>query len=262
MKINNLSPDIQKKYDEYLIYLVNFIKTVVQESNHTGVVLGLSGGVDSSLCAYLVQQAFPKNHLVVYLPCFDKQTDAKHAQLVARKYHLNFKSINLKPEYDLFAQQYKISNYQTHNNEVLKNIILGNLQARLRMTTLYLHAQSNNYLVIGTDNLTEFYLGYFTKYGDGGADLLPLICLNKSEVFVLASYVGVPDEIINKPPSAGFWYNQTDEQELGFSYQEIDKFLSKQFVEPDVLYKIKKWHVKSRHKRQLPIMPNVKLNEY
>ena len=117
------------------------------------------------------------------------------------------------------------------------------------MTTLYAIAQENNYLVLGTDNKAEYYLGYFTKWGDGGCDLLPIVHLYKSDVFQYAKEVGVPNSILNKAPSAGFWKEQKDESDLGFSYDAYEMYDKNMLKEQKIIDKIKLQIQKTNHKR-------------
>nr|MCU0256832.1 NAD(+) synthase [Vicinamibacterales bacterium] len=130
----------------------------------------------------------------------------------------------------------------------------ANLKPRLRMTTLYYVANRLNYLVAGTGNRTEIAIGYYTKYGDGGVDLLPLGALVKSEVRALARELGVPAPIIEKPPSAGLWIGQTDEGEMGFTYAELEDYLLRgpDAVAPATVMKIERLVRASEHKRHLP----------
>jgi NAD+ synthase len=125
------------------------------------------------------------------------------------------------------------------------------------MTTLYYFANKLNYLVVGTGNKSEIMIGYFTKYGDGGADILPLGNLLKNQIKELAEYLGIPKKIINKPPSAGLWEGQTDEEEIGISYNQLDKYLrtgklNNKIVEKKIQDKI----TKSTHKRTTPVIPS------
>ena len=125
----------------------------------------------------------------------------------------------------------------------------ANIKPRLRMTTLYYYAQLKKYLVAGTGNKSEFTVGYFTKYGDSGSDLMPLVDFTKKEIYELAKYLGVPDKIIQKPPSAGLFENQTDEDEMGFSYDDLEKFINNEKIDSNIEEKIKRMVKISEHKR-------------
>jgi len=131
----------------------------------------------------------------------------------------------------------------------------ANLKPRLRMLTLYYLANRLGYLVVGSGNRSELEVGYFTKYGDGGVDILPLGNLLKSEVWELARYLGIPEEIISKPPSAGLWPGQTDEGELGISYEELDRYLMSGEASAEVKQRIEALSRSSSHKRCPPPSP-------
>lgn len=133
-----------------------------------------------------------------------------------------------------------------------RRLALANIKPRLRMTALYYVANRHNYLVVGTENLSELTVGYFTKHGDGGVDILPIANLVKSQVYQLARYLGVPDKIIRRVPGAGLWAGQTDENEMGLTYEELDKYILTGTAPPDVKAKIDRLHRTSEHKRQRP----------
>ncbi|HMA60650.1 MAG TPA: NAD(+) synthase, partial [Halanaerobiales bacterium] len=134
------------------------------------------------------------------------------------------------------------------------NFALANAKPRLRMVTLYYYAAQNNYLVLGTDNWSELKVGYFTKYGDGGIDLTILGRLVKTEVRELAEHLVVPQEIIDKKPSAGLWQDQTDEDEMGLTYEELDRYILTGEAEPEVKEKIENLSSKNSHKLEpIPI---------
>jgi NAD+ synthase len=139
-------------------------------------------------------------------------------------------------------------------DETATRLALANLKPRLRMTTLYHVANRLNYLVAGTGNRSEISIGYYTKYGDGGVDLLPLGSLVKSEVRALARDLGVPTRIVDKPPSAGLWLGQTDEGEMGFTYAELEEYLrgGPDSLVPATVMKIERLVRASEHKRQMP----------
>ncbi|TEU18587.1 MAG: NAD+ synthase [Anaerolineales bacterium] len=188
----------------------------VREAKAEGVVLGLSGGVDSSLTAALAKKALGDKVLGLLMPCHSDPTDLEHARLVAARFDIETEYVDLGPVFDsLMAALPRGS-----------DIAVANLKPRLRMATLYYFANSRNYLVAGTGNKSELTVGYFTKYGDGGADLLPLGDLLKSQVRELTRELGVPEEIIAKPPSAGLWAGQTDEGEMGITYDELDRTIA------------------------------------
>ncbi len=198
--------------------IVKWIKEKVRQANCKGVVFGLSGGVDSSVVAVLCKKAFPKTHLALVLPCFSLQKDLYHAELLTKKFKINYKIINLE---NAFLEFCKILQVDPKS----KDLSVVNIKPRLRMITLYHYANKLNYLVVGTSNKSELTMGYFTKYGDGGADILPLGDLTKTEVYKLAEELEIPQEIISKPPSAGLWEGQTDEAEMGIKYKDLDEII-------------------------------------
>jgi NAD+ synthase len=231
-------------------HISEWIKEKVGEAGAEGIVLGLSGGVDSSLTAALAKEALGDKVLGLLMPCHSDPTDLEHARLVADTFGIETEYVDLGPVFD----NLRASLPQGHD------IAVANLKPRLRMATLYYFANSRNYLVAGTGNKGELTMGYFTKYGDGGADILPLGDLLKSQVRELAHELGVPDAIIAKPPSAGLWAGQTDEEEMGITYDELDRTISA--IEKDdtsgcdeaTLERVKAMIAASEHKRQpIPI---------
>lgn len=236
---------------------VEWLRTKVKASKTKGLLVGLSGGIDSALCGYLIKKAFPDDSLGIIMPCNSNPQDKIDALKVAKAFELKYLLLDLENEHDsLFS---KVSNSLKHIDykQVNYDIARANLKARLRMSTLYAIANTLNYLVVGTDNAAEIYTGYFTKYGDGGVDLLPIGRLTKREVRQWAQEVGVPQEIITKAPSAGLWDDQTDESEMGTTYDIIDDFLEgKEIPEKDRLI-IDRLHTHSNHKRETPSLPPI-----
>ena len=205
-------------YKKLATDISNWIKKQVEEANAKGVVFGVSGGVDSSVVSVLCKNVFPKEHLALILPCFSSKRDLDDAELVVKKFSLNYKIINLE---DVFLAFSKILGFNTQDKE----LAVVNIKPRLRMITLYYFANKLNYLVVGTGNKSELTMGYFTKYGDGGVDILPLGDLTKTEVYKLAKVLNIPQRIIKKLPSAGLWSGQTDEEEMGIKYKLLDKII-------------------------------------
>lgn len=197
-------------------YISAWIKEKVEEGGAEGIVLGLSGGVDSALTAALAKKALGDKVLGLLMPCHSDPTDLEHARLVADKFGLETEYVDLGPVFDSLMASLPQGS----------DIAVANLKPRLRMATLYYFANSRNYLVAGTSNKSEFTIGYSTKYGDGGVDILPLGDLLKSQVRELAGELGVPEAIITKPPSAGLWPGQTDEGEMGITYDELDRTIT------------------------------------
>ena len=191
--------------------LVSWIKDRVLAAGGKGVVLGLSGGVDSSVAAVLCQRAFPQNTLAVLMPCYSSQGYMAHARMVADKFSIPTRTVVLDGVFDALLKVLP----EEKTDPDARRLAQANIKARLRMVTLYYFANSLKYIVVGAGNRDELALGYFTKYGDGGVDILPLGNLLKGELKELARFLGVPEPIINKPPSADLWEGQTDEGELG-----------------------------------------------
>ena len=230
--------------------ITKWIKKQVQKANKKGVVLGLSGGIDSSCVAVLSKKALGSNVLGLIIPCNSNSTDEELALKVARKFGIETKEIPLSNIFNGLVSIYP------EGSDIAK----ANLKPRLRMAVLYYFANSLDYLVAGTGNKSELCVGYFTKYGDGGVDILPLGGLLKTEVRKLAKELEIPKEIIERPPSAGLWHNQTDEVDMGITYNELDKIINalerKQIkgIEAKNLLKVKRMIKDSQHKRvKVPI---------
>lgn len=224
--------------------IVQWLKDELNKTKTKGFVLGISGGLDSSVCAALIKKA-TDNCLGLILPIESNVQDLDDAAEVASQINLKTQYIDLTPIYR------NLIKFLPDNNQVA----LGNIKARLRMVFIYYYANLNNYLVCGTGNKTEISLGYFTKYGDGACDILPLGDLYKFEVREIARVLGIPEQIIKKVPSAGLWQGQTDEGEIGFSYDVMDKTLQeieKNQIKGDVAKKLKFRIEQSEHKRKLP----------
>ncbi|MFZ3058565.1 MAG: NAD+ synthase [Candidatus Methanoperedens sp.] len=202
--------------------IVTFIKSKVRESGAQGAVIGLSGGIDSTLTAYLTVRALgPDNVLGLMLP--ESGVTSKHdvddALEVAKLLGIEHKVIEISPVLQAFSSA--IPGFDS-----AENTANGNLKARARMCILYYHANLMNRMVIGTGNKTELLLGYFTKYGDGGVDIEPIGGLYKTQVRGLARHMDIAAKIIDKTPTAGLWPGQTDERELGVSYEMADRILT------------------------------------
>jgi NAD+ synthase len=231
--------------------LILWIGDMVTAAGAKGTALGMSGGIDSSVTAVLCKRAFPETTLGVIMPCHSMGIDREHAELVANKFHILVKVVVLDEVFDSLIKSLPSDGY----NATTKHIAENNIKPRLRMVTLYYLANRLNYLVIGSSNKTELSVGYFTKHGDSGADLMPLSNLVKRQVRELAEYLDIPREIIDKPPSAGLWDGQTDEGELGLTYDELDRYLITGKAEPKIKDRIDSKIKQSVHKRCLPLAP-------
>jgi len=225
--------------------LTHWIRHQVKMAGAQGVVLGLSGGLDSSVAAALCKKALGDAVCGLILPCHSDPLDESHALLLAQTIDISTETIDLTPVFDVLVSLLPDA----------RRLSVANLKPRLRMTTLYYFANERGRLVVGSGNKSELQTGYFTKYGDGGADLLPLGGLLKTEVRRLAGGLDIPPEIIDKPPSAGLWEGQTDEGELGISYEELDKALialqgsQAQGCDDEVMERVRRMVSRSRHKR-------------
>lgn len=249
MEENNVTS--KKKLAQKVEKIIKWIKTRVRAAGKKGVIFGLSGGIDSAVVAICCKAAFPDNSMALILPCESKERDLYDAMTIVQNYNIRYQNIDLTPVYQ---QLLSITSPNGHNNKVAK----ANIKPRLRMIVLYYFANILEYLVVGTGNKSEISIGYFTKYGDGGVDILPLGNILKSEIFDIARLLEVPETIITKPPSAGLWENQTDEQEMGFSYEQLDNFLKYgQIQDKEVEKVILKMKRRSAHKRKLPPSPKV-----
>jgi NAD+ synthase len=236
--------------------IVDWIRKQVQEAGAGGIVLGLSGGVDSCVVAALAKQALGKSRLLaLILPIHSLTQDLADSHLVAKKLGIKTKLVDLSGIYDSLL---KILPVSPAKRQAADRIIQANLKPRLRMLVLYYYANKLNYLVCGTGNKTEIMLGYFTKYGDGGVDILPLGGLLKRQVRQLAKELGIPEKIITKPPTAGLWPGQTDEGEMGLFYPELDDILErreknrKQVLPKNKIIKVEGMITRSAHKRANP----------
>jgi NAD+ synthase len=231
--------------------LISWIRRTVSAAGSEGVVLGMSGGIDSSVVAVLCRYAFPDTCLGISMPCHSADLDRAHAELVAARFQIPIKIIPLDEVFNSLTKVLTIDKYNTGEGKTA----LANIKPRLRMLTLYYNANRLNYVVVGSGNRSELAVGYFTKYGDGGVDIMPIGNLVKSQVRDLAAYLEIPQEIIDKPPSAGLWDGQTDETEMGFTYNELDGYLTMGTTGEEAKQKIDLLMAKSGHKRCLPPIP-------
>ena len=223
----------------------HWLREQVEKAHASGIILGLSGGIDSSVLAALGREALGRGGVLgIIMPCHSIDEDEADARLLAEVVDVNFIKVDLSGVFDLMLS--------TIGGE-LSNLTRSNMKARLRMVTLYAVAQSKNLLVCGTSNRSEFETGYFTKFGDSGVDLMPLANFLKRDIRTIAKILNVPDKIITKAPSAGLYEGQTDEGDMGFSYDVLDEYLASGKIEdPKAKERIDVMRRRSEHKR-LPI---------
>lgn len=256
-KIDNFDPEL------ILEILLGFIKSEVEKTGYKKVILGLSGGLDSTTVAYLSVKALGKENVTgVMMPYKTSSPESKeHAQLVISNLGIDGDTVEITEMVDSYLE--KLSNN-------ISKVRKGNIMARQRMIVLYDLAVENDALVIGTSNKTEFLLGYTTLWGDSACALIPLGDLYKTQVRKLAGFLGVPKPIIEKQPSADLWQGQTDEEDLGFTYEQVDKLL---FLMVDERYtvsqleeegydrsfidKVFKLIQKTQFKRRLPLIAKI-----
>lgn len=236
-----------RNYEAETIRRTAFIRERLNAAGAKGIVYGNSGGKDSALVGILCKMACD-NTVGLIMPCESKRNfgiDRDDALTVAKHFKIDTREVDItklkKTAVDTFGAVTELS-----------PLASANINARLRMITLYAVAASENRLVAGTGNRSEAYVGYFTKWGDGANDFNPIADLTVSEIYEFLKYLGCPDCVIKKAPSAALYDGQTDENEMGISYSDIDAMLLGGSVEKDIAEKIEKRHAASEHKRNLP----------
>lgn len=209
----NINPELVTRI------LTNFIKEETRKAGFERVILGLSGGLDSSVCACLAVRALKAEHVLgLIMPYRDlDQTGQEHARRMAELLGIKYIKIDISPQIDAY-----FSIFPTENQ-----LLRGNKMARERMSILYDFSAREKALILGTSNKTELLIGYGTIHGDMACGINPMGDLYKTQVRQLARYLEVPEEIIIKKPTAGLWPGQTDEEEIGLSYEELDSILFK-----------------------------------
>lgn len=257
--MNKLDLNLREVHSE----LVNFLRENFKKVNFSKAVLGLSGGIDSALVAYLLRDALGKdNVLAIMMPYKSSNPDSlNHAKLVVKELGINSKIIEIT---DMIDAYFKIEK----NFTALR---MGNKMARERMSILFDHSSRENALVVGTSNKTEIYLGYSTQFGDSACSLNPIGDLYKTNIWDLARYLKIPNELIEKKPSADLWEGQTDEEEMGLTYKEADQVLYRMIEENKTMEEILKegFNInlvenivkrmnKSEYKRRMPLIAKIK----
>lgn len=232
---------------------VNWLKSFLVEKGAKGFIYGNSGGKDCTLVGALCKLA-TDNVLGVIMPCQSSRNygeDREDALAAGKCFNIEQIEVDLTStkEAILTALEPRL---EGKKGDWAYDQSLININPRLRMTTLYALGQSRGYLVVGTGNADESILGYFTKWGDGAYDLNPIADLTVSEIYEILAYLGAPEHIISKAPSAGLFEGQTDEQEMGIKYSDVDKYIKGEEVPQDVKEKIENMAKKSQHKREMP----------
>lgn len=230
---------------QYLDVIIKFLQDYLKDNHQDCYVLGISGGVDSSLVAALAKKAVGKDKLYCYaLPIDSLIDDENDAVRLAKHLDVNYEVVDLSEAYHCLVNKYESTGVK------LDLSTKGNLKARMRMATLYAFAQNKRGLVLGTDNMDERYTGYFTKFGDGGVDLLPIANLTKGEVVEACLLLGIPEDLAKRTPSAGLYQGQTDEKEMGITYKDLDDYLLGKEINEEAKSRIERLHRISEHKRK------------
>ena len=261
-----MSETPQTDYASLADEIAGWLRFQMDQVGATRLVLGLSGGIDSAVvCALSTMAAGPSRVIAAIMPIHSRRDDIRDAELVANTFEVIPRTIDLVPAHDALiaampaagSAGLEDANVDPDRLTMRRQLALANVKPRLRMTSLYYLANRYNGLVVGTGNKTEIAIGYFTKYGDGGVDVLPLGDLDKTAVRGLARALGIPERVISKAPSAGLWEGQTDEAEIGVSYEQLDQALAsvpgeerKEPLDPATLDRIYALVAASEHKRR------------
>ena len=257
--MNKLDLNLKEVHNE----LVEFLRENFKKAGFSKAVLGLSGGIDSALVAYLLRDALGKeNVLAIMMPYKSSNPDSlNHAKLVIEDLKINSKTIEITDMIDAYFK----------NEKETTSLRMGNKMARERMSILFDYSSKENALVVGTSNKTEIYLGYSTQFGDSACALNPIGDLYKTNIWDLSRYLKIPNELIEKKPSADLWEGQTDEQEMGLTYKEADQVLYRMLEEnkkveevlaegfnKDLVDNIVRRMNRSEYKRRMPLIAKIK----
>lgn len=257
--MNKLDLNLKEVHNE----LVEFLRENFKKAGFSKAVLGLSGGIDSALVAYLLRDALGKeNVLAIMMPYKSSNPDSlNHAKLVIEDLKINSKTIEITDMIDAYFK----------NEKETTSLRMGNKMARERMSILFDYSSKENALVVGTSNKTEIYLGYSTQFGDAACALNPIGDLYKTNIWDLSRYLKIPNELIEKKPSADLWEGQTDEQEMGLTYKEADQVLYRMLEEnktveevlgegfnKDLVDNIVRRMNRSEYKRRMPLIAKIK----
>ena len=257
--MNKLDLNLKEVHNE----LIEFLRENFKKAGFSKAVLGLSGGIDSALVAYLLRDALGKeNVLAIMMPYKSSNPDSlNHAKLVVEDLKINAKTIEITDMIDAYFK----------NEKDASSLRMGNKMARERMSILFDYSSKENALVVGTSNKTEIYLGYSTQFGDSACALNPIGDLYKTNIWDLSRYLKIPNELIEKKPSADLWEGQTDEQEMGLTYKEADQVLYRMLEEnkkveevlaegfnKDLVDNIVRRMNRSEYKRRMPLIAKIK----
>ncbi|VTX53680.1 NAD+ synthase [Fusobacterium vincentii] len=257
--MNKLDLNLKDIHNE----LVEFLRENFKKAGFSKAVLGLSGGIDSALVAYLLRDALGKeNVLAIMMPYKSSNPDSlNHAKLVVEDLKISAKTIEITDMIDAYFK----------NEKEASSLRMGNKMARERMSILFDYSSKENALVVGTSNKTEIYLGYSTQFGDSACALNPIGDLYKTNIWDLSRYLKIPNELIEKKPSADLWEGQTDEQEMGLTYKEADQVLYRMLEEnktveeilaegfnKDLVDNIVRRMNRSEYKRRMPLIAKIK----
>ena len=253
---------INQDYSKVIENIEKFISEQIEKNHAEGIILGLSGGVDSAVLAYICKRKLKEKTLAIIMPdtSITPNPETEDALKMISLTGIEYKLIDIKPiikEYTMYLEP----------NEKAR----GNLRARVRTNILYYYANIRNYLVLGSSDKSEYMIGYFTKFGDGASDITPIIPLYKLQVREIAKQLGVPDNVISKKSSPHLWKEHEAEKELGMSYEEIDPILYCLFdkklsipeteeitgIEKNMIEKIHRLNISSEHKRSPTPKPDV-----
>jgi NAD+ synthase len=256
-------------YDRVGEGLAAFLRETLEETGASGYVIGVSGGVDSAASLYLAVKGVGAGRVMaLVLPEGDvtPRQDVEDALELIRRVGVKAHRIDITPIVEVYR-----SSLPAYEGSDKDRLPLANLKARIRMSLLYYYANKYNMLVLGTTDRSEWLIGYFTKYGDGGVDVEPIIVLYKSQVRRLAAHLGVPERIAFKPSSPGLWPGHKAEEELGVSYNDVDLVLYSIFdlglkpeevpeatgVDGRMVARVLELYRASEHKRRPPRMPSL-----
>ena len=242
---------IMDKNEKFIKQTINWINGYLIQNNIKSVVIGLSGGIDSAVSLAILKKIKNIQIFAYFINIESNNASLNDAILVANYLNQELEIIDLNNSYLSLIKDFKTSS----------NIQKGNIKSRMRMMFLYDKAYQNNAIVVGNSNYDEIYLGYCTKFGDQAVDIMLLNNLLKEDIISLAKYLSIPQKIINKKPSADLYKNQFDEDEIGFSYNELDKFLNNQAIPIEIENKIKQMHDKNLHKQKIVLNPNTIKND-